>query len=587
MIYSTLKKLISLLDKKQKFKVVIVVILLIISGILETVGISLIFPLLSAMLDKEMFAKNEYVVLFSDFTGITDINSIIYIIIGILCGIYIFKNIYSIFCIYIQSRFVNRNRAVVMRNLLLQYLNKPYEYYFHADSAVILRTIYGDMDNVFNLLMLCFSFMAELIICASLCVVLLFIDYKMCIFMVALFFITTVFITKVMKPNLNDTGENLRIELGNVYKGILQPVVGIKDVKVSNKESYFTKVFENSAKAYAKYQIKNNVYSLIPRQLIETIAIVGILIYVLVSLMIGTETSVLIGLVAAFGVAAMRLLPSVNRLNTHMANISLFQSALNNIYDNINMDDVRKQEKYLNSPTEEKIEKKLIIKSEIKLENITYKYPETDKYIFDNANMIIPIGKSIGVVGQSGSGKSTIVDVLLGLLKIENGNILCDKKNVMENYSSWLFNIGYIPQTIYMLDDSIRNNIAFGVLPENIDDNRIWEVLEEAQLKEFVQKLPNGLDEAIGERGVRISGGQRQRLGIARALYHNPQILVFDEATSALDNETEAAVMEAIESLHGQKTMVIIAHRLKTIENCDIIYEVKDGRILRKEGKLP
>ena len=223
--------------------------------------------------------------------------------------------------------------------------------------------------------------------------------------------------------------------------------------------------------------------------------------------------------------------------------------------------------------------KTMQLRNRIELKDIVYAYPNTDTLIFDHADMEIPYGKSIGIMGPSGAGKSTIVDILLGLLKVHEGQILCDGDNVFENYPAWLAQIGYIPQSIYLVDEPIRNNIAFGIADDEIDDNRIWQVLEEAQLKEFIQTLPEGLDTTIGDRGVRLSGGQRQRLGIARALYHNPEILVFDEATSALDNETEAAVMEAINSFHGKKTMVIIAHRLNTIEKCDMIYKVEGGKI--------
>lgn len=193
--------------------------------------------------------------------------------------------------------------------------------------------------------------------------------------------------------------------------------------------------------------------------------------------------------------------------------------------------------------------------------------------------MVIPVGKSVGIIGPSGAGKTTAVDILMGLLQIQGGTITCGGRNVMENYPSWLGHIGYIAQNIYLTDDPVRDNIAFGVNREEIDDRRVWEVLEEAQMKEFVLELPEGLDTSVGERGVRISGGQRQRLGIARALYHNPEILVFDEATSALDTETETAIMEAIDKFHGKKTLIIIAHRLRTIENCDLIFRVENGKI--------
>ena len=223
----------------------------------------------------------------------------------------------------------------------------------------------------------------------------------------------------------------------------------------------------------------------------------------------------------------------------------------------------------------------LSVKSSIELKNIRFKYPGTEKYIFDNASLEIPVGKSIGITGPSGSGKTTVVDILLGLLMPEAGGVYADGKDIRTDMPLYLRNTGYIAQNIYMLDSSIRENVAFGLRPEESDEERIWEVLKEAQLYDFVKSLPEGLDTVLGDRGVRISGGQRQRIGIARALYNDPELLVFDEATSALDNETEAAVMDAINSLKGKKTMVIIAHRLKTVEECDMRFTVEDGKISR------
>jgi ABC-type multidrug transport system fused ATPase/permease subunit len=259
--------------------------------------------------------------------------------------------------------------------------------------------------------------------------------------------------------------------------------------------------------------------------------------------------------------------------------VAYAQPSLDYVYENLNMSEVTlKGDKTVEA---DKPDVKIELKDKIVLDNIEYAYPNTDKKIFDNAHMEVPYGKSVGIMGPSGAGKSTIVDILLGLLKVQKGTITCDGVDVFDNYPSWLAQIGYIPQSIYLVDEPIRNNIAFGIADSEIDEERIWQVLEEAQLKDFIKTLPEGLDTTIGDRGVRLSGGQRQRLGIARALYHNPEILVFDEATSALDNETEAAVMEAINSFHGKKTMVIIAHRLNTIEKCDIIYKVDEGKIIK------
>lgn len=583
MSLSMIKKLFAILDKQQKVRIAGLVVLILIGGLLETAGVSLILPLLTAILDEQGFAANEIVIYIMNLLGITDVRRFIYILLFALVFMYIFKAAYLIWLTYVQSKFVNRNRCRCTTNLLSQYLHKPYEYYLYAETSTIVRTIYGDMDNIFNLLLQCMGLTAELVVCTCLGIFLLFLDFKMMIVVVGLLLATTIFITKVIKPRLKHVGEQSRYAQAGLYKWILQSAAGIKEVKVQNKEDYFTSQYRNSATDYAHYQVRNNVYTNLPRLMIESIAIVGVLLYVAGSMAAGVELASLLPLISAFALAAMRLLPSVNRVNTYIANIAYYESALNYIYDNVDADEMSRQEELDAYRLAHPNTTKITLENEIKLENITFAYPNTEKKIFDKADMIIPVGKSVGVVGPSGSGKTTIVDVLLGLLQLQEGTITSDGRSIFDNYSAWLAHVGYIPQTIYMLDDSVRKNIAFGVKEEDIDDERIWAVLEQAQMKQFVEELPEQLNAQIGERGVRISGGQRQRLGIARALYHDPELLIFDEATSALDNDTETAIMEAIDMLHGQKTMVIIAHRLRTIENCDMIYEVKDGKICEKK----
>ena len=323
---------------------------------------------------------------------------------------------------------------------------------------------------------------------------------------------------------------------------------------------------------------KYTVLNTIPRLFIETIFICSILLFLIIQILLGNDISNMMPMFTVFGLAAVRLMPSVNRINTAITEISYCSPCLDYVYENMNINELSKKTNQALLPVDP--DKDMQLRREIALKDITYAYPNTEKKIFDHADMVVPCGKSVGIMGPSGAGKSTIVDILLGLLKIQGGAITCDGVNIFDNYPAWLSQIGYIPQSIYLVDESIRNNIAFGIADEEIDDERIWANLEEAQLKDFILTLPDGLDTTIGDRGVRISGGQRQRLGIARALYHNPSILVFDEATSALDNDTEAAVMEAINSFHGKKTMVIIAHRLNTIEKCDIVYKVDEGKIV-------
>ena len=576
-----LKKLSAILDRGQKIRILGLMVLILIGGLLETASASLILPLVSAILDEEKFAENRYVMQIRELLGIESIRTFTLCMLGFIIAIYIFKAVFLILQTYLLARFANKNRARCTTNLLWQFLHRPYEYYLYAETSDIIRTIYGDMDNIFNLLLQCMNFASELVVSMCLGVFLLITDWKMCLLMVLLLGVLTLINVKVIKKHLNIAGEGSRITQAGMYKWILQGASGIKDVKVLRKEYYFTDRYSDSAEGYADNQIKYNVLTNLPRLLIEAVAILGILIYVMISMLVGVNIASLMTTIAAFAVAAMRLLPSVNRLNTYIANIAYFEPALDFIYENVNTKGLSEENVLItHNPTEEYVPA-LSFKDKIELNDITFAYPNTDKNIFTHADMTVPIGASVGVVGASGAGKSTIVDIMLGLLEVKSGEVLCDGIDAIEHYPEWLSHIGYIPQTIYMLDDSIRRNIAFGVDDSDIDDDRVWAVLKEAQMMDFVKDLPDGLDAQIGERGVRISGGQRQRLGIARALYHNPQILIFDEATSALDNDTETAIMDAIDSLHGQKTMVIIAHRLRTIENCDIIYEVKDEKINR------
>ena len=580
-----LKKIRRLLTRKQKIQIGFLLVLILIGGLMETLGVTMVLPLLNAIADPVSFAENHYVQYFMSLFHFENMNQFIIVLIILVMFVFTFKNVYLLLQYYMQGRFINRNRCRTSSNLLALYLNRPYEFFLYTDTPTILRTIYGDMDNVFSLLFQCMNLATEVIVALCISVVIVIIDPTMTFLIVALLAIVTLFISKVIKKRLKTIGNASREEQANLYKWVLQSATGIKDVKVLGKEKYFTNQYSKTAWKYAEYQTWNTVLSNAPRLLIETIAIIGILAYMAMNIFLGFDTKNMIGLIGAFGVAALRLLPSVNRINTFIANISYFEPALDFIYDTVDMAELQNITGVLEQKEKEKEGQTLTLEKSIELKGITYAYPNTTKLIFDKADMSISAGKSVGVVGSSGAGKTTIVDILLGLLKLQSGSIESDGKNIFDNMSAWLANIGYIPQNIYMLDDSIRKNVAFGVEDEFIDDDRVWAVLEEAQLKEYVEQLEDGLDSEIGERGVRISGGQRQRLGIARALYHNPELLVFDEATSALDNDTETAIMEAVEKLHGRKTMVIIAHRLRTIENCDIIYEVKDGKIIKQSER--
>ncbi len=579
---SLFKKINYIFDKKQKGQLVLLAVLILIGGFFETLGVSMILPVVTVILNPEALHRNiaKYAVLQNslDALGLSDNDTklISFMLVSIIL-IFAIKNMYLLYLIRKQNSFIMKARNDMISRVMREFLNRPYENYLGADIPTVFRITDSDIPRTFTLMMAMLSLSTELVVSIFLGAVLMYVNWQMTSLILIVLLLLTLFITKVLKPKLNAIGEQNQKIQSRIAKWRLQAIYGLKDVKVLNRQDFFIRNYYESGKAGADVARDYAVFNALPRLLIETVFMAVVLLYILFYILQGRDVKELIPQITAFGLAAMRIMPSVNRINTYLAEIAYNQYSLEFVYENLT--ETMKEDKAMRAERAAIAGPALHLEKEIELKDITFAYPDADINIFTDANMTIPKGKSVGIMGPSGAGKSTIVDILLGLLHVKSGEILCDGSNIFSNYDSWLEQIGYIPQAIYMVDESIRDNIAFGIDADKIDDDRIWEVMEEAQLAEFVRSLPEGLDTKIGDRGVRLSGGQRQRIGIARALYHNPEILVFDEATSALDNETEAAVMEAINSFHGKKTMVIIAHRLNTIENCDIIYEVKDEKI--------
>lgn len=576
-------KIRSIFDRKQKFQLLMLGIMIFIGGILETLGVGAMMPVVTALLtpDKlqEYVDKYQFLGNICSVLHIEDVGQMTMTLLIGLMAIYVIKNLYILLLTYKQNTFITQTRNKMISRVMAEFLNRPYEQYLGADIPTVFRITDSDIPQTFSLILAMLNLASEVVVSFLIFLVLLCINAAMTLFIIGVFGVLTLFIFKVFKPKLNKIGgENQRIQ-SRIAKWRIQAIYGLKDVKVLNREEFFVRNYYESGKIGANvarnYAVLNNT----PRLLIETVFIVSMLSFIAVYISGGGDMNVMMYAIGAFAAAAIRVLPSVNRINTYITEIAYTQPSLDFVYANLQQGmktDAMLAERRANAQKE-----KLKLEDKIELNHISFHYPDSEKNIFTNAHMEVPRGKSVGIIGASGAGKSTIVDVLLGLLHAQAGEITCDGVNIFKNYESWLAQIGYIPQSIYLIDESIRDNIAFGIDEDKINEKRIWEVLEEAQLKEFVEDLPEGLDTTIGDRGVRLSGGQRQRIGIARALYHDPEILVFDEATSALDNDTEAAVMEAVNSFHGKKTMVIIAHRLNTIEKCDIIYKVENEKLVK------
>ena len=577
-----LKKLDILLDNKQKRTMLLLVFFMLIGAALELLGVGLVYQAAGIITDPDILENSKTLAGVYGALHMEDMAEFTMFIMGALVAVFALKNAYLFFQNKLQFKFVYSNQFATSRRMMINFMQRPYEYYLNADTSVIQRSITSDVNNMYGLILNLLQLVSEMIVFVFLTVYCLTMDVVMTGTVAALLIVVLMVIKWILKPIMRKAGEENQDFYSGLYKWIDQSVMGIKEIKVANKESYFINEYCKCGAGYVNAVQRYNLYNATPRLLIETVAIAGMILYMMLRIANGTPVTEIMPQLTTLAVAAMRLIPSANRINNYLTSIAYFEPFFMGVTDNL-QEEIRDESVNYDEEAyrKKKDVEKLPVKKEILLKGITYKYPNSDVLIFDRATMRIPVGKSVGIVGTSGAGKTTAVDILLGLLRLQSGEILADGVEVREHYESWLKNIGYIPQTIFMIDSTIRKNVAFGCADEDIDDEKVWMALKEAQLDEFVRGLPEGLDTGIGERGIRLSGGQRQRIGIARALFEDPEVLVLDEATSALDNDTEAAIMESINHLHGRKTLIIIAHRLQTIEKCDIVYRVEEGSVTK------
>ncbi len=576
-----ISKLNKLLSPEQKRHMALLTVMMIIGALLQTAGVGMLVSVVNIVIDPVKSADSQIARIFYDIIGKTSEEGyriFQYTVMVSMILVFVVKNLF----LYIQQKamyaFVYRNQFSTSERMMRNFVRRDYEYYLNADTAVVQRSITSDVNNMYALILAILQLISDGFVSLCVCAFCLAQSGLMTIILAAVLILLLFIIKKVLKPIMYKAGKDNQDFYSGLFKWISQSVMGIKEVKIFGREQYFVDSYNRCGNGYVNAVQKYSLYNSIPKLLIEAVCVSVMMIYMIVMIALGRGSEALISDFATLAAAALVLLPAVNRINNQINSMSYFEPFLMNVSDNL-------QEDIDDSNTDMTFAAdvpKLELKESISFDGITYSYPGSDVKILDKADLTIPIGSSIGIVGTTGAGKSTLVDILLGLLKPSEGVIKADGTDIRDNYRSFLRNVGYIPQMIFMLDDTIRNNVAFGIAPEEQDENRIWEALKEAALDDFVRSLPEGLDTSIGERGIRISGGQRQRIGIARALYGDPEVLILDEATSALDNETESLIMESIGRFMGRKTLVIIAHRLQTIEKCDMVFRVGDGRITRE-----
>lgn len=572
-----IKKVNYILDRTQKIKLIILLVIIFIGAFVELLGVSSIMPLINVATNPDAIDNTWYLVKIKELFGFSEVRQIVVSLSFFLIVVYIIKNIYITFQYNVQYKFIFNNQRRLAVKMMNSYMHQNYLFHVSRNVAELQRNVTEDVNGFYTVVLNVLQLVAEVSVCVVLVIYLMSTDIMTTIVIAALIFIFAVFFGIIFKKVLVKKGQENRQVNIQLTKWVLQSFSGIKEIKVMNKEKFFLDNYDKTYKRFTVLQRQQTMLSFISRPTMETMCICGLLITVVVKMIwFQEDIANFIPALSVFAIAAFRMLPSFNRISGYLSAIMFNKPAVDVLYGDL------KEIDELKTASEEKAKYEVTIQklsNGIDVKNISFQYPNADKQVIRNLSMHIEPNTSVAFIGASGSGKSTLADIILGVLEPQTGTIEVEGIDIKKNLNGWHQCLGYIPQTIYLMDDTIRANIAFGLEKKQIDESSLWDAVKEAQLESFVKSLPQGLDTVIGDRGVKLSGGQRQRIGIARALYSKPVVLILDEATSALDNETEREVMEAIDGLRGTRTLIIIAHRLTTIKNCDVIYEVKDGGI--------
>ena len=562
----SIKSIFEILKYFERQNIFFLIVLMILVSILELIGISLVIPFVTAMIEPNL-SSNFFFIFFGNFFD--QFNSRIYVIlsIAIILIFYIFKNIFIIYVVMKQTRYAMNLITLIRNNFFRRYLNTDYIEFIKKDESELISNIMNVSANfgstfIINLLI----FMSELLTIFSLIFLLLIFNFQLTLGLIITFSIIIFFYFKYISPRLKKAGDQ-RIESDqrviNYSKLSFQ---NIKELKIFGKENYFLKIFNENAKISEDSNYFYQVSAQYPRLGMEIFAVLGITLLTIIMSYLGLANNVIITTLAFFGVAIFRILPSANKLMFSYQSIRFSKNTVDIIKSEINKNNNIQSNELVNLPV-------INFSNNLVVSNINFGYPSKN-LIIDNFNFSLKKGDFIGIKGESGSGKSTLINILTGLIKPIDGKIIVDGIDIFKNIKDWQSRCGYVSQNIFFINDSIASNVAFGVDKNDIDLNKVRDSLKKAELLDFVESLTEKENTIIGENGLAISGGQRQRLAIARALYRSPEIIFFDEATSALDKKTETNVMKSINNLKGLVTIIFVSHDLNIFENCDKIIEL-------------
>ncbi len=578
-MYKFLKQIFSIISKKDRRRFIVIFFMILVSAGLDLIGVSAILPVVSLLSapDVSTAISGNFILRFlSSCFNTSDAMKLSIITLVFLIVIFLIKIGYSFLLTFAQTKFTMSFNRRIRERLMRIYLGMPYEYHHEHNSSTLIRKSTYDVDIFTSAVSGFLDFLVKSITMLIIIIYLFISSYIATLIIGGLLTIFAIFIIFILRKRIRKLGAKIQELNSYNYKYLSQSFNGIKESKISNTEEFFVNTYSNNIGLINHYTLINAMYSSIPGHSLEFVGIIGMVISLLIIITIGdTQNYQIISMFSVFAYAVIKLLPCVTTVTSYLNGFAFYSASVNSVYNDL--EEVKN--------IENNIEKygdysSLVFRNIVDINGVSFAYKdEPDKFVVKNVSFEIRKNTSVAISGKSGAGKTTLVDIILGLLKPSAGNVNCDGVDINTNVRGWRDNLSYVPQNIYLMDDTIRNNVVFGIDTKNIDDRKIWEALDKAQLREFVEQSPKGLDTVIGERGIRLSGGQRQRIGIARAFYRNTNIIVLDEATSALDYETEKNILDHVSQYSKDHTLIIITHRLNTIESCDYIYKIEDGQI--------
>jgi ABC-type multidrug transport system fused ATPase/permease subunit len=579
-----ISKIRKIFNRRAKVIFGVLTLLIIFGATLETVALAIISPFISIMMEPSIVETNHILAYVYNLFGFQSPRGFLAMLAVGLAAVYAFRGLYVFWLGKTQYLYLAKRRVELSDKLMRKNLAKPYIYHTGKNVAELQNIIMGDATSFMGLVTSYLALFTDGFMSLFILVYLFYSSWAMTLAVLAMASFCVFIYIKVFRKRIYSLGERNRQKAMRMIKTLQQALGGIKELKVLKREQHFQSEFKVSSDDAAVTSSRLQIINTLPKLMVETVCFSLAFVLVAIYILSGADVQALVPTLSVFVLAAFRLLPAITRLIGCVSSIIQATPSADAIMKSLFDEDE------FNFPSKPSGGSEMYMgedgkgaqDGDILINHIYFAYPSTGETVLRDVSLIIKKNSATAFVGPSGAGKTTLADIVLGVLIPGSGAVYYGGRPIGFDPDAWGNQIGYIPQNIYLLDESIRENVAFGYRPDEIDDERVWHALEEAQIADFIRGTEHGLDTKVGERGILLSGGQRQRIGIARALYDDPQVLILDEATSALDNDTESAVMDAIMGLHGAKTIIIIAHRLSTIEHCDTVYKVDHGKVTKE-----